>query len=520
MAELAEVSAARGFTLAALFDQAFVRFAERVAVTTDDDSWTYREIGDRARRLAVGLLRLGLRRGSRIGVLAPPGREYVECYAAVARLGITLITLNTRFHVDELAWCLESGRPDMVIAAPQFAAQVQTLRSRCPGVAHWVGLGSDDAHAFDRRFEELYADGVLDAPYPEPDDIHNVLYTSGTTGRPKGAMVSQGAAAVRGLRLAQWFGLTPDDGFIGWLPMFHCAGDESLYGTFLTGGRFATFATADVERMYERIEAERLTWTLLLPGVITDFLDHPARTAHDLGSMRFGIGYANMMPHVVERLCAELDMDFYDAFGQTETSYVLAHGVCHPGESPSLRKQPCPLTQIALVDEQMRPVPVGTPGECVVRGPGVMSGYLDDAAATNEAFRGGWLHTGDVLVENPDHTYSFVDRVKYLIKSGGENVYPAEVETALTSHPAVQEACAFAVPDPRWGETVKVVIVLVEGRTASAAELVAWCRDRLAGYKRPRYLQFLTAEQLPRSTTGKLQRHLLAERPVNPEEAV
>lgn len=522
----AELSAARGFTLAALFDQAFARFAERVAVTSDSGSWTYQQVGERSRALAAGLLGLGVRRGSRVAVLAPPCPEYVECYAAMTRLGVTVLTLNTRLHTDELEWCLTSGRPEVVIAAPQFAAQVTDLRARLPQIRTWVGLSTrpEDSGVFDLGYDELL-DGadpapLAEAPWPAPDDIHNVLYTSGTTGRPKGAMISQSAAAVRGLRLAQWFALTPDDGFIGWLPMFHCGGDESLYGTFLSGGRYATFASADVARMYARIESERLSWTLLLPGVITDFLDHPDRGRHDLSSFRLAIGYANMMPKVVERLCAELDLDFYDAFGQTETSYVLAHGVCRPGESPSLRKQPCPLTQIALVDEAMRPVPPGTPGECVVRGPSVMSGYLDDAAATSEAFLGGWLHTGDVLVENPDRTYSYVDRSKYLIKTGGENVYPAEVEAALSSHVAVQEACAFAVPDPRWGETVKVVVVLAAGRQVTAEELVAWCRERLAGYKRPRYLQFVTADELPRSTTGKLQRHLLSTWPVRQQEAV
>ena len=152
------------------------------------------------------------------------------------------------------------------------------------------------------------------AVHVQATDIHTVLYTSGTTGRPKGAMISHGAAAIRGLRLAQWFGLTPDDGFIGWLPLFHCGGDESLYATMLTGGTFGALRKADVETMFRMIERDRLSWTLLLPGVITDFLHHPRRADYDLATFRFAIGYANMMPNVIQQLTAACSIDFYAAF--------------------------------------------------------------------------------------------------------------------------------------------------------------------------------------------------------------
>jgi fatty-acyl-CoA synthase len=357
-------------------------------------------------------------------------------------------------------------------------------------------------------------------PVARPDDVHNVLYTSGTTGLAKGAMITQQAAAIRALRLAQWFALTPDDGFVGWLPLFHCGGDESLYATLLTGGRFCALRTADPVTMFAAIERDRLTWTLLLPGVITEVLQHERRRDFDLSSLRFAIGYANMMPTVVARLTEEFGIRFCDAFGQTETSYELAHGWSGPGEVPHLRKTPTPLMEVRIVDAQLREAPVGVPGECVVRGPGVMAGYLDDPEATAEVFRGGWLHTGDVLVRHDDGTLSFVDRAKYLIKTGGENVYPAEVEHAIAGHPAVQEVCAFGVPDPKWGETVKVVVVRTPGGQVDAEQIVAWCRERLASYKRPRYVEFVEAAALPRSTTGKLQRHVLAERGARDGERV
>src|SRR5258708_22782282 len=237
--------------------------------------------------------------------------------------------------------------------------------------------------------------------------------------------------------------------------------------------------------MYGGIARERLSWTLLLPGVITDFMNNPQRQANDLSSLRFAIGYANMMPNVVAKLTETFGIDFYDAFGQSESSYLLAHGCSGPGEVPSLRKRPSPLMEVRVVDEDMNEMPVGQPGECVVRGPSIMSGYLDDDAANAEVFKGGWLHTGDLLRREEDRTRTFVDPKQNLVKSGGENVYPAEVEQAIASHPAVQEVCVFGIPDAHWGETIKAVIALRPGEHLSAAEAVAWGRERVASYKRP-----------------------------------
>jgi acyl-CoA synthetase (AMP-forming)/AMP-acid ligase II len=511
-------TAAAGITLDALFRRSFRIFSDRVAVTSGEPgeaSLTYAELGNRAERLAAGLHATGLRRGDRVAVLSETRPEYVELYAALARLGVAAVTLNVRLHPDELTHCVRTSAPVALITSGLFASNAAAIRDRCPSVRAWYCL--DPTDGFTASDELRAADGPAPEPAAEPADLHNVLYTSGTTGSPKGAMVTQQAAAIRALRLAQWFALTADDGFIGWLPLFHCGGDESLYATLLTGGRFCALRKPDPATILDVIERDRLSWTLLLPGVITDVLHEPVGR-RDLSSFRFAIGYANMMPTVVEQLTTKYSIRFCDAFGQTEVSYVLAHGWSGPGETPGLQKTPTPLLDVRLVDPDMKETPVGVPGECVVRGPGVMSGYLEDPAATAEAFRGGWLHTGDVLVRAEDGTLSFVDRSKYLIKTGGENVYPAEVEQAIAGHPEVQEVCAFGVPDDRWGETVKVVIVRAPGAEVSAEAIVARCRERLAAFKRPHYVQFLTAAEIPRSTTGKLQRHVLAARGVQPQE--
>jgi acyl-CoA synthetase (AMP-forming)/AMP-acid ligase II len=506
-------------TLDALFRRAFSVFGDRIAVSWEDGQRSYRELGERAWRLANAMQAKGYNRGDTIAILSETRPEYVECYAAMAALGVTVATLNIRLRPEEIAVCLRKARPDAVLTSGPLAGLIDNIRSDFAEVRDWIAF--EPAKGFE-SYEAILAAGAESEPprIAEGEDIHNILFTSGTTGQPKAALVSQRAAAVRGLRLAQWFGLTENDGFIGWLPLFHCGGDESLYATLVSGGIYATFKRVDIKAMYERIERERLSWTLLLPGVITDFMNNPQQQVHDLSSLRFAIGYANMMPNVVAKLTETFGIDFYDAFGQSESSYLLAHGRSGPGQMPSLRKQPSPLMEVRIVDEDMNDMPVGQPGECVVRGPSVMSGYLDDDAANAEVFKGGWLHTGDLLRREEDGTLTFVDRKKYLIKTGGENVYPAEVEAVLSRHAAVQEACVFGVSDPHWGETIKAVVVLRHGQAADIADIVGWCRQQLAGFKRPRYLQFMRSEELPRSTTGKLQRHELARLPLEPEQRV
>ncbi len=522
---MSDVERAHEITLRTVFARAAKIFAERVAVVDAAGRYTYAETDRRARRLAAVFLAHGLGRGDRVAILSETRREYVETYIAAAYAGVTLLTLNIRLHPRELGEIVEAARPKLILASRDLWPKVE---GSVAGVAHAIGLDGSlrdepsyaEALAAAGDPDEPSARGALAAVDIRGTDICNVLFTSGTTGRPKGAMISHGAAATRGHRLAQWFRLTEDDGFIGVWPLFHCAGDESLYATYWTGGRYAVFPKVDHVEMFKRIESDRLSWTLLLPGVLTDFLDHPRRKEFDVSSFRFAIGYANMMPQVIARLCQELDISFFDAFGQTETSYLLAHVEVLPGEIPSLRKLPSPLMEVRLVDGEMNECPVGVPGECVVRGPSVMSGYLDDPEATAAAFRGGWLHTGDVLVENADGTLTFTDRSKYLIKTGGENVYPAEVEQVLARHPAVQESCVLGIRDAYYGETIKAVIVLRPEAKLTADEITAHCRAHLASYKRPRYVQFVSAAEIPRSTTGKILRNELAAKGASEAERV
>jgi acyl-CoA synthetase (AMP-forming)/AMP-acid ligase II len=516
-AQTAQAIAAADCTLAGLFRRSAALFAERAAIVSETARLSYRELDMRSNQLAHAFMGAGLARGERIAVLSTTRPEFAEVYVAAAKAGITVVALNIRMHPDELAYCAELSRPRLLLASPDQLETAAHITDRCTCVEQLLAFGGPDGSPGYEPFVASGQTGEVDVDV-RGEDIHNILFTSGTTGRPKGALISQRAAAVRALRVAHWYSLGVEDGFIGWLPLFHCGGDEPLYATLLSGGRVATLEKADVGAMYRLTERERLTWTLLLPGVITAFLEDPRKERHDLSSLRFAIGYANMMPATVMRLTSTFGISFWDAFGQTETSFLLAQGCITPGVEPSLRKAPTPLMEIRIVEEDMRDCALEQPGECVVRGPSVMSGYLGDAAATEAVFRGGWLHTGDVLVQHSDGTLSYVDRKKYLIKTGGENVYPAEVEQVIATHPEVQEVCVHGIPDPYWGEAIRAAIVLAPGAHVSPAELRQWCRERLAGYKRPRLVLFLSTEEMPRSTTGKILRHELSALPITDQQ--
>lgn len=496
------------FTVSDLWRRSVRLFGPRPALVAGDLTFSYSEVDRRTDRLARALADGGVRHADRIAVMARTRPEFIELYLAAGKLGAIMVGLNIRAHSNELAYCLELTRPRLLVAAPEFAGPLAGVAP--PDIHTWYlpeAVGDADS-AWERRMT------AATQPPPEvehdPEDIHCVLFTSGTTGLPKAAMVSERASVTRAHRCASWFGLAPDDGMVGWIPMFHTGGDECVKASLLSGGTFATLQRADPETLFAAIERYRLTWAAMLPGVLTDFLHHPRRTEYDLSSLRFGFGYANMMPSVVEEFTRTFDAVFWDCFGQTESSFVLALDAVSPGQIPTLCKRPAPLLDVRIVDEELREQPVGTPGECVVRGPSVMSGYLENPEATAEVFRGGWLHTGDVLVRNEDGTLTYIDRLKYLIKTGGENVYPAEIEQVLVAHPAVREASAIGVPHERWGETILAVVVLEVGAASTEPELIAWCRARLSGFKTPRSVRFLDEREVPRSGTGKILRDELA----------
>lgn len=513
-------SAARAVGIAQAFRQSARLHADRIAVESEDGTrLTYRELDRLSGSVASFMLDRGIRRGDRVAVMSDPAPAYVAVNVAGAKIGVTVVGVNTRSTAGDVAYCVEDSRARMLFFGADYRAVVEGSGVDVDLVELELAPGGDGGDA--TLGDAVAKVGDLSPPeLGQPHDIHTVIYTSGTTGRPKGAMISQGAAAVRGLRLMAWFGLTQADAYLGWSPLFHTGGEEPLNATLMSGGRFMTFRKANPEQLVEAIEHRGGTWSWLLPGMFAEFLSVVAAKDAKLRGYRFAGGYGNLLPtRLIDDLVSR-GPAFYDLFGQTESSLLVASNrIDRPGES-EWKKLPAPLLDVRVVREDGTEADVGEPGECVVRGPSVMSGYMNQPEATAEVFRDGWLHTGDILERSADGALVFADRKRYLIKTGGENVYPLEVETAVAAHRDVAEVCVVGVPDEKWGETVKAFVVVRPGSTADRAAIDAHCRERLAGFKRPRLIEFIQDSDVPRSVTGKILRAELAQRPITEDQRV
>ena len=476
-----------------------MRIPNAPAITESDRTLSYDALNMRVNRLANTLGTLGVVRGARVAILSENRTEYVELEFACAKIGAIACALNWRLADSELAHCIRLVAPTLVVVSPRFAS---TLGRIDHPVSRILSLGAP------------YEAALSAAPATEPEcDIDPedgllVLYTSGTTGLPKGALISHRAEVARMHVAREEFGLAPGDGFIAWPPMFHMASSDQMIACLCTGAHVFVVDGFDLETIVPLIARYRLWWLVVLPGTVDRFCAAiVASGVTPKGIKRIGAMADLVPPQQIAEITALLQAPFANTFGATETGLPPASaGLLPIGQAPaSLAKTANALCEIRLVDDNDHDVPEGEAGELVIRGPTLFSGYWDAPQATAHDFRGGWFHMGDAFRRHPDGTLSFADRVKYLIKTGGENVYPAEIERVLLAEPRVAEAVVVRKPDAQWGE-VPIAFVARSDEALTAAALLALCRAQLAGYKRPKEIHFVPFDRFPRSTTGKVQR--------------
>jgi len=498
-------------TVASLLLQQARLNPQRVAVDDGGRRLTYGEFVDRVRRLAGLLAARGVGRGDRVAILSENRAEYLEAYFASAWLGAILACQNWRLSARELAHCLDLVEPAALLVSPRHFPKLEEL-GRAEAVI-----------AFGDGYEAALAAAEPAGPEPleavDAEDPLLILYTSGTTGLPKGAVIGHRAEIMRNLVIRAEFGIAPEDAFVAWSPLYHMGAAECSIGALMTGGTVIVVDGFDQGRLAEVVAAEPLGWLLLMPGMVGAFADELEHRGIkvELGRVR-GVKVCGVMadlvpPADIARITRLLGAPYANTFGATETGCPPCSSSLLPvGEAPArLSKRQSPFCEVKLVDADDVEVPDGQPGELAMRGPTLFSGYWRNPAANAHDFRGGWFHMGDVFRRNPDGTLDFVDRVKYLIKSGGENIYPAEIERVLLADPRVADAAVVRRPDPRWGE-VPVAFVARRDDTLGADELYARCRAELAGYKQPKDIRFIAADAFPRSASGKIQRHELEKR--------
>jgi acyl-CoA synthetase (AMP-forming)/AMP-acid ligase II len=498
-------------TVGSLFRARVRQFPARIAIESAGAGAAparldYRELDARVARLAGALAALGVARGDRIALLSENRPEYLEVLLAAARLGASVACQNWRLTAAELAHCIELVSPRVLIASPRFADRM----------VERMGSGVERRILFGEAYEGLLAGAVPhegdDAA--EPEDALLILYTSGTTGLPKGAVISHRAEVARNMVVRAEFGIAPDDTFPAWSPLYHMGAAEPSLGALMSGGKVITLDGFDAAKLADRVESEALGWLLLMPGMVGTFADElERRRVQPRGVKLCGVMADLVPPADIARITRLLEAPYANTFGATETGCPPCSSNRIPiGVAPTrLSKEQSPFCEIRLVGPDDREVPDGTPGELCIRGPTLFSGYYRAEKANAEDFRGGWFHMGDVFVRHPDGTLDFVDRVKYLIKSGGENIYPAEIERVILQDERVIDAAVVRRADPKWGE-VPVAFVARHTEHLEAADLYRRCRRELAGYKQPKDIFFIRAEEFPRSASGKIQRHELEKR--------
>jgi acyl-CoA synthetase (AMP-forming)/AMP-acid ligase II len=491
-----------GSTVASLFASRAREAASTRALVDGELVRTYGELCDRVRRLAGHLRAQGARAGDRVAVLSRNRTEYLEVMLACGWLGAIVACQNWRLSERELAHCLDLVEPVLIVVTPDQVTRLATRRE--PQLV--IGDAYEQALAS--------ASPVEDPEALDPETALLILYTSGTTGLPKGAVISHRAEIVRNLVMRTELGIAATDGYVAWSPLYHMGGAEYSLATLMTGGTVFVVDGFDAERLATIIASESIGWLLLMPGMVGRFADLlEARATRPRGIKLCGVMADLVPPAELARITRLLDAPYANTFGATETGNPPASASRIPiGVAPArLSKEQSRFCEVRLVDESGRDVPDGMPGELWMRGPTLFSGYWNAAAANAEAFAGGWFHMGDVFVRNPDGTLDFVDRRKYLIKSGGENIYPAEIERVLLADARVAEAAVVRKKDERWGE-VPVAFVARTDATLTADAVIDLCKRDLAGYKRPRDVLFIDYDQFPRSASGKVLRHELERR--------
>lgn len=479
---------------------------------------SYARFDERANRFASFLTSdLGIRRGDRVSILAKNSSDYYEVLFGCGKMGAILNPLNWRLAVPELAYIINDCAPRVLIYEPEFAEKVNGLRPsiRCESYG-LIGLASEDDAP---EGEWLYEEG-LDAGGPQGvslpaltyDETWAIIYTSGTTGRPKGAQVTYGNFFYNAIGMGQAIDLTSQDVNLNVLPTFHIGGLGLYAGpTFHAGGTVVVMRSFDPAEFLALIEAWDVTAFLLVPSIYLMLGQYPDFESYDVSSVRHWASGGSPLPPALVHQFAEKGIIIQQGFGMTETGptvFIIS-------KEDAVRKagsvgKPVLHTDVCIQDREGNVLGPGEVGELCIRGGNVIHSYWNRPDATNETIVNRWLHSGDATTYDEEGFYTIVDRWKDMYISGGENVYPAEMENVIYDHPAVAEVAVIGVPHPKWQEVGKAIVVVKEGQTLTAEGVIDFCRGKLADFKIPKSVAFV--DQLPRTAAGKVLKRELREK--------
>jgi acyl-CoA synthetase (AMP-forming)/AMP-acid ligase II len=507
-------------TIPACLRSAAAEAPDTEAVADGTVRLTFAQLDAEVTRFAKACVARGLQPGDRAAVCAPNSASWVVAALGILAAGGVLVPVNTRFKGEEVRYALGKVRARLLVVHDGFLGTDYLAMLRGTDLDTVVTI-DDTSDPTALTFPAFLAtgDAVPDAEIDrridalKPEDVSDILFTSGTTGYPKGAMVSHAGNLRVNTAWSDMVGLRPGDRYLLVNPFFHSFGYRAgLLACLIRRATIVPLTVFDAEAALRLVQQERITVFPGAPTVYTTLLDHPRRSAYDLSSVRLAVTGATVVPvPLLERVRTELGFtDVITAYGLTESCGTAT--VCPPDTDPHRLSTSCgraiPGTEVAIVDPEGRPLPPGEHGEIVIRGYNVMVGYFEDPGATAAAIDSdGWLHTGDIGWMDADGFLRVTDRIKDMYVVGGFNVYPAEVERMLARHAAVAEAAVVGEPDPRMGEVGHAFVRLRPGTAVTAEELTGFCREEMANFKVPRRITFV--DELPRTASGKVQKFRL-----------
>src|SRR5215831_9373242 len=496
-------------------------FGNKIGIVDGDVRLTYREFGQRANQLSNALIKMGINRGDRVAWLGYNSHELLEAYYGVVQMGAVLLPLNIRLTPAEIAFILNDSESVAVFYNRDMQPIIDGVRTSV-GVKHYVPLESrGDGNDYEALISAASAD--FTPTDNKDDDLAELFYTSGTTANPKGVMMTHRNLYLHALQVIAGLAIKDSNIQLHTIPLFHVNGWGTPHSITCAGGRHVVMKKFDPQQVLDLVQRERVTHFSMVPTMATALINHPAVGDYDLTSLEFvQIGGAASPVDLIREVEQTLGCRCYAGYGLTETTPVLTVGFLkdHLKDLPDQERwkrqamtgYPLPGVEVEIFDADDKPLPHDgqTAGEIVVRADNVMAGYWKLPEETALTLRGGWLHTGDMAVVDEEGYFLIVDRKKDIIISGGENISSIEVEKAVYSHPLVLECAVIAVPDDRWGEVPKALVVLKQGQSVTEKELIDYCRTVLPGFKLPKSVEFFDA--LPKGGTGKILKKQLRER--------
>ena len=476
-------------------------YTERTALISGELKITYRQYLDKVDRLAAGLQKSCVEKGDRIAVLSENCLEFLYLFGAAAKIGAVLVPVNWRLQPQEMEYVISDSTPKLLFTGAEFQELAAHFLSKFDFVKKIYRIGFDNGDF--ETFENLIAHSVEGTEVDIRDrDDYLIIHTAAVAGKPRGGVLThQNVIAANIQSVAAW-NLSAEDCHLCILPLFHIAGLGACLNLIHVGGSNIILPKFDPDIALKHIQKEKVSLIPVFPPILATLLERNSELNHDLTSLRIVVGLD--APETIQDYEKMTGGTFFSGFGQTETTGIITYGAYR--EQPGAAGRPGVLTVLEIMDESGRILKSEETGEIVVRGPAVFKGYWNLAQDTEHTFREGWHHTGDMGHVDEDGYLWYAGRMpeKELIKSGGENVYPSEVEKVIIEHPLVADACVIGVPDEQWGEAVKAVCVLTEGSSLAESELIEFVASKIARYKKPRHVTYIP--ELPKTADGFIDR--------------